>query len=138
MHGRLLAILAVAIVAVGAFAFSRAPVALSPASAGARSARTGSAASRRTGTSTSPSTARSSSRSATPASPLALPLSGASKFAPVPPIRVTVFHDGTEETVDEVSQVVIFTHENRVATVELTKADGEVVEFRSQNAPETP
>jgi hypothetical protein len=138
MHGRTLAFLAVVIVALGAFALTRPHIAVSPASAGAPISADG--FSRFTPNGHKYFTEHGEILIALdhPARPLALPIYGASKFAPVPPIKVSVLHEGTTDTVEDVAEVLIFTHEDRVITVKLTKSDGEVVEFRSENDPSSP
>lgn len=136
--GRVLAILAVAIVALTAFAVTRPEARLEPASAGAPISADG--FSRFTPSGHKYFTEHGEVLIAIdhPARELGLPIYGASKFAPVPPITVRVFHDGAEDSVDAVTQVLIFTRDDRVITVKLTTDNGEVLEFRSTVDPSSP
>lgn len=136
--GRILAILAVAVVALGAFALTRPEAPLEPASAGAPISADGFSRFTPAGHKYFTEHGVVLIQIDHHAKELGLPIYGASKFAPVPPIKVTVFHDGAEDTVDAVSQVLIFTRDDRVITVKLTQADGTLVEFRSTADPSSP
>ncbi len=67
------------------------------------------------------------------ATELALPPYGASRFALVPPLRVVVLGPTGTATVDDVAQVLMFTHHDRLVTIKLTQADGTLQEFRSES-----
>lgn len=129
----MLGILAVAIIAVGAFAVSRPVHRVGPASAGAPISADG--YSRFTPNGHKYFTEHGEILIALDhaATELALPAYGASRFALVPPLDVRVIDGDVETLQEDVAQVLIFTHLDRVVTIKLTTAQGSESEFRSVN-----
>jgi len=126
---RILAILSVAIVAFGAFALTRPAPQPAPASAGSPITSDGYSRFTPNGHEYFTDHGEIVIELGHPATVLALPSSGASRFALVPPLTVKVIEDGSTRIVTDVRQVLMFTSHDRVTAIKLTTADDELVEF---------
>lgn len=133
MRLRLIGILAIAVIAVGAFAVTRPLAVESPASAGPPTTSDGYSRFTPNGHKWFTEHGQIVMRIDHDATDLALPPYGASRFALVPPLEVKVDqNDGSSSIVADVAQVLMFTHQDRLVTIKLTTSSGEVVEFRSE------